>query len=66
MTQPGIELQSPRQLANINHYANGPVIIYIYIYNIELIDHSECDKMMKISGKIDKSNTYKSVVVKPL
>ena len=31
--------------------------IYIYIYG-EMVDLGEFDKIMKISGKVDKSNTY--------
>ena len=33
------------------------VYIYIYIY-IEMVDFGESDKMIKIRGKVDKSNTY--------
>ena len=33
------------------------IYIYIYIYG-EMGDFSEPDKMIKISGKGDKSNTY--------
>ena len=33
------------------------IYIYIYIYG-EMLDFSESDKMIKISGKVDKSNTY--------
>ena len=32
--------------------------IYIYIYN-EMEDFGESDKMIKIIGKMDKSDTYK-------
>ena len=31
--------------------------IYIYIYG-ERVDFSRYDNMIKISGKVDKSNTY--------
>ena len=31
--------------------------IYIYIYG-EMVDFGNSDKMIKVSGKVDKSNTY--------
>ena len=34
------------------------IYIYIYIYS-RMVDVGESDKMMKISGKMDKSDTYK-------
>ena len=41
------------------HEPNGLINIYIYIYS-EMVDcDDESDKMMKISGKMDKSYTYK-------
>ena len=33
------------------------IYIYIYIYT-EMVDFGESGKMIKISGKVDKSNTY--------
>ena len=33
------------------------IYIYIYIYR-ESVDFGESDKIVKISGKVDKSNTY--------
>ena len=30
---------------------------------VEMIDYGESDKMIKMSGKIDKSNTYKGLIV---
>ena len=33
MTQPGIEPHSPGTLANINHYATGPVIRFEFLFN---------------------------------
>ena len=45
-------------------FSNLFIYIYIYIYiYVEMIDCGESDKMMKISGKMDKSNTYKCLVV---
>ena len=35
----------------------------IYSYIVEIVDCVESDKMIKISGKMDKSNTYKDLVV---
>ena len=33
--------------------------MYVYIYICgEMVDFGESDKMIKISGKVDKSNTY--------
>ena len=32
MTQSGIEPQSPKQLANTNHYANGPELYYRILF----------------------------------
>ena len=34
------------------------VYIYIYIYS-EMVDFGESDNMIKISGKMDKSDNYK-------
>ena len=33
-------------------------MIYLKIYG-EMVDFGESDKMIKVSGKMDKSNTYK-------
>ena len=33
------------------------IYIYIYIY-IEMVDFGTSDKMIKVSEKVDKSNTY--------
>ena len=32
-------------------------VLYIYIYG-DMVDFGESDKMIKISGKVDKPNTY--------
>ena len=44
------------------------IYIYIYMYihthtHGEMVDFSEPDKMIKINGKVDKSNTYMGLVV---
>ena len=33
------------------------IYIYIYIYS-KMVDYGESDKMMKIIGKVDKSDSY--------
>ena len=38
------------------------IYIYIYIYTHgEMVDSDEYDKMIEISGKVDKSGTYNGV-----
>ena len=42
---------------NIRIHTHTHTYIYIYIYG-EILDFCESDKMIKISRKVDKSNTY--------
>ena len=58
----------PLSKSNLMHIvprSEDDIYIYIYIYVcvcvcvcVEMVDFSESDKMIKISGKVDKSNTY--------
>ena len=47
---------------NLCVYVCVCVCVYIYIYTHihgEMVDFGETDKMIKISGKMDKSDSYK-------
>ena len=44
----------------VKKISTTPFCIYVYI---EMLDSGESDNMIKISGKMDKSNTYKGLAV---
>ena len=51
---------------HVGYLMTIPVYIYIYIYRErererEIVDFDESDKMIKISGKVDESNTYNGI-----
>ena len=42
----------------VNKHINTPIYIYIYIYVYQkIVDFGKSDKIIKISRKVDKSNT---------